>query len=175
MFESLIITTNTSGYPCKGFCWPVERAEALVGKYVVWGTVCSWHIYCSVEWRIRNRGCRLLFDGKYKRPTFNSWAEQKISVAGLAWNFLGRGLLFSDNPRSSFLLQLFVKVWEEESEMDHNNKAEEVLQEQSLLRLYVPYLEFSMWIDILKAADEMSQRSRTILQKRKVMTTDQWW
>lgn len=68
---------------------------------------------------------------------FNSWAEQKISVSGLAQNFLRKGLLFNDNP-ISFFPQLFVRIWEEGPEMDHNDKAEKVLQGQSLLRLYVP-------------------------------------
>lgn len=27
MPESLIITTNTSGYPCRGFCWPIETEQ----------------------------------------------------------------------------------------------------------------------------------------------------
>lgn len=56
--------------------------------------------------------------------TVQGWGEQKISVSGLSWNFLEKGLLFNDNPRSSCILQLFVQVWGEGTEKDHSSNAE---------------------------------------------------
>lgn len=138
MPESLIITTNTSGNK-EGYCWLPKQRILLAYR----DRAGSFTHYWQGNRLFKEESVPSTYDVQYDEGlgtetvglfstvnvratslTVQSQGEQKISVLGLAWTFLEKGLLFNGNPSPSCVLQLFVEVWREGTEEDHCGNAE---------------------------------------------------